>query len=64
MTRRGDPVWRSLMASRTITASIITLFGFFILVTDPGSVWVGVALVVLGAFALALLAVARRRGRY
>ncbi|GGL83438.1 hypothetical protein GCM10009706_22630 [Curtobacterium citreum] len=52
------------MASRTITASIITLFGFFILVTDPGSVWVGVALVVLGAFALALLAVARRRGRY
>lgn len=52
------------MWTQTATAVIITVGGFAILLTDPASVWVGVALVVLGTGALGLLAVVRRRGRY
>lgn len=64
MTQRGDPGWSYLMWTQTATAVIITVGGFAILLTDPASVWVGVALVVLGTGALGLLAVVRRRGRY
>jgi hypothetical protein len=64
MTRRGEPGWNYLMWTQTGTAVIVTVGGFAILFTDPASVWVGVALVVLGAGALGLLAFVRRRGRY
>lgn len=38
MTQRGDRGRRFVFTARTVMVSIFTLLGFFVFVTDPGSV--------------------------